>query len=86
MGSKQRVRGRRDLRDRGKGGSGRRFNEGAEGGTKGHVGMEKRIGMGSFAAALPHLVPRLLLVGQQHHLRQKLVEGAPQTVAVAHER
>eukprot|EP00966_Prymnesium_polylepis_P083146 1925637-Prymnesium_polylepis.1 len=39
-----------------------------------------------FAAALPQLVPGLLLVGQQHHLRQKLVEGAPQTVAVAHKR
>eukprot|EP00966_Prymnesium_polylepis_P219661 5081534-Prymnesium_polylepis.1 len=39
--------------------------------------------MGCFAAALPHLFPGLLLVGQQRHLRQKLVGGAPQTVAVA---
>eukprot|EP00966_Prymnesium_polylepis_P225479 5215934-Prymnesium_polylepis.1 len=39
--------------------------------------------MGFFAAALPHLLPGLLLVGQQYHLRQKLIDGAPQTVAVA---
>eukprot|EP00966_Prymnesium_polylepis_P179706 4160643-Prymnesium_polylepis.1 len=34
-------------------------------------GVEKRIGMGTFAAALPHLLRGLLLVGQQHHLGQK---------------
>eukprot|EP00966_Prymnesium_polylepis_P160527 3711230-Prymnesium_polylepis.1 len=46
--------------------------------------MEKGIGMGVFAAALPHLVPGVLPVGQQHHLRQKLVDRAPpQTVVVA---
>eukprot|EP00966_Prymnesium_polylepis_P224355 5189641-Prymnesium_polylepis.1 len=39
-----------------------------------------------FAAALAHLVPGLLHVGQQRHLRQKLVDGAPQTVAVAYQR
>eukprot|EP00966_Prymnesium_polylepis_P207044 4795983-Prymnesium_polylepis.1 len=36
--------------------------------------------MGFVAAPLSHLVPGLLLDGQQRHLRQKLVYGAPQTV------
>ena len=48
-----------------------------------HVRVGKGIGMGFFAAPLSHLVPGLLLVGQQHHLRQKLVDRAPQTVVVA---
>jgi len=39
--------------------------------------------MGFFAAALTHLVPGLLLVVHQQHLRQNLVDRAPQTVTVA---
>eukprot|EP00966_Prymnesium_polylepis_P274266 6336149-Prymnesium_polylepis.1 len=42
--------------------------------------------MGDFATALPHLIPGVLIVGQQHHLPQKLVNGALQTVAIAHQR
>ena len=52
------------------------------GGTKGHVRVEKGIGMGCFGAALPYLVPGQLLVGQQHHLRQEHVDRTPQTVVV----
>eukprot|EP00966_Prymnesium_polylepis_P295892 6833705-Prymnesium_polylepis.1 len=37
--------------------------------------------MGAFATPLVHLVPGGLLDGQQQHLRQKIVDGAPQTVS-----
>ena len=50
------------------------------------MGVGKGIGMGFFATPLAHLIPGGHLDGQHHHLRQKLVEGALQTVAVAHER
>ena len=39
--------------------------------------------MGFFAAALTNLVSGLLLVVHQQHLRQNLVDRAPQTVTVA---
>ena len=48
-----------------------------------HVGVGKGIGMGFFATPLAHLIPGGHLDGQHHHLRQKLVDRAPQTVAVA---
>ena len=48
-----------------------------------HVGVGKGIGMGFFATPLAQLIPGGHLDGQHHHLRQKLVDRAPQTVAVA---
>ena len=47
------------------------------------MGVEKGIGMGFFATPLANLIPGGHLDGQHHHLRQKLVDRAPQTVAVA---
>eukprot|EP00966_Prymnesium_polylepis_P079360 1838934-Prymnesium_polylepis.1 len=87
MGSKQRVRvgfeddasceieeceaAGADLFDMGRGG---RHKGACEGGERDWDGV--------CSAPLSHLLPGLLLDGQQRHLRQKLVDEAPQTVVV----
>ena len=50
---------------------------------KGACGGGERDWDGIFATPLAHLIPGGHLDGQHHHLRQKLVDRAPQTVAVA---
>ena len=74
MGSKQRLEDDANCEIEECEAAGADSTKGAEGGTKGHVRVGKGIGMGVFAAPLSHLVPGLLLVGQQYPLRQKLVD------------